>query len=73
MRWSMTPTPMACGTREILTPATPNGQDTFTYSLPRLCLEGFLLALLKGAGQCNTPRAVPPASAPRFSQLRQLS
>eukprot|EP00959_Pyramimonas_sp_CCMP1952_P181304 3790998-Pyramimonas_sp.AAC.1 len=31
------------------------------FSLPRLCLEGFSLAWLGGAGQCKPPRAVPPA------------
>eukprot|EP00959_Pyramimonas_sp_CCMP1952_P207419 4339075-Pyramimonas_sp.AAC.1 len=39
------------------------------HSLPRLCLERFLLSLLKGAGQWRAPRAVPPASAPRFRPL----
>eukprot|EP00959_Pyramimonas_sp_CCMP1952_P277493 5801103-Pyramimonas_sp.AAC.1 len=43
------------------------------FSLPRLCLEGFLLGVLKGSGQCSTPRAVPPVSAPGFPQLRPLS
>eukprot|EP00959_Pyramimonas_sp_CCMP1952_P244791 5116808-Pyramimonas_sp.AAC.1 len=46
------------------------GSLTFpTQALPRW----FLLAGLKGARQCPSPRAVPPASAPRFPQLRPLS
>ena len=45
-------------------------QCAIFYSLPRLLPRGFLLAGLKGAGQCNSPRAVPPVPAPRFPQLR---
>eukprot|EP00959_Pyramimonas_sp_CCMP1952_P386000 8089488-Pyramimonas_sp.AAC.1 len=44
-------------------------------SLPRLCLEGFLLRQLKVARQCKSPWAVPPGaprSAPRLPQLRRL-
>eukprot|EP00959_Pyramimonas_sp_CCMP1952_P128826 2694187-Pyramimonas_sp.AAC.1 len=35
-----------------------------TQALPRRVLT----LCLKGAGQCTSPRAVPPGSAPRFPQ-----
>eukprot|EP00959_Pyramimonas_sp_CCMP1952_P170752 3568288-Pyramimonas_sp.AAC.1 len=42
-------------------------------SLPRLCLEGFLLSMLKGSGSGPRPGRFPPGSAPRPPQLRPLS
>ena len=66
-------------------PFKPRGNPSIC-SLTRLCLEGFLLGKLKGAGQWNPPRAVPPVAPPgcqakakakakanaRFPQLRPL-
>ena len=42
--------------------------STKHFSLPRLLPRGFLLCLVKGAGQWASPRAVPPDPAPRFPQ-----
>eukprot|EP00959_Pyramimonas_sp_CCMP1952_P070562 1473848-Pyramimonas_sp.AAC.1 len=38
------------------------------FFLPRLCLEGFLLSVLKWTGQYNPPWAVPPVPWERFPQ-----